>query len=280
MAVHAGPHLSCAYGHTPPAPRNYLGRKRAGYGVCVDSLRKVQGVFFLPPPTPLLQEHWCARCCIRQRGKDESAGSWRPLRQRAPNVWSPSSSGSAQGDSPGIVKVAVPILRKQLHSQVCKSSIVGLWADDSDAGALRDAWNRHLARCTNAVDNARVPSGRINKACEACSARKIRCSHGQTCRRCAQSNTPCHYLVHGRTRQPRTPVSDTSSLQPAGIDSPDNRNDNRPLASTIPQMSTPIGADDTQYSLETGGTNPWLSWEWHEPPSSPCLLWLPKSAMA
>lgn len=144
----------------------------------------------------------------------------------------------------------------------------------------RDAWNRHLARCTNAVDNARVPSGRINKACEACSARKIRCSHGQTCRRCAQSNTPCHYLVHGRTRQPRTPVSDTSSLQPAGIDSPDNRNDNRPLASTIPQMSTPIGADDTQYSLETGGTNPWLSWEWHEPPSSPCLLWLPKSAMA
>lgn len=127
-----------------------------------------------------------------------------------------------------------------------------------------------------------MPSRRVNKSCEACSARKVKCSRGQPCRRCAQLNVACHYSLHGLARLSLTPSSDVPSVviqndssprnsihHGGGTDAAEIANDANPeadpgsIGNILEHVSASVD-DNGSHSL-IDETNPWLSWGWNDP---------------
>lgn len=151
-------------------------------------------------------------------------------------------------------------------------------AANDDCDAYRDALNRHLPRCASGGTEARIPSTRINRACEACSTRKVRCSRGEPCQRCAELDISCHYLVHGSARRqsmhPSIQPENMSALPQLGSESIDRHSEHEDVPPVLDHQHGPsgvdehnsVGADDHHFFLDPGDPNPWLSWEWTEPP--------------
>jgi hypothetical protein len=147
----------------------------------------------------------------------------------------------------------------------------------------RDALNRHLTRCKSAHAGARVRSSHLNRACVACSERKIKCSGETTCQRCAAMQLACTYAYHGSTGEPQgvSPSSPRESMEPEphNLMSPQSSEggyQERDLSVAVDTVATQqfspaatsnhegtTNPDDSQCS-DTMDVMPWLSWDWTE----------------
>lgn len=149
-----------------------------------------------------------------------------------------------------------------------------LQSKHANLAACRDALNRHLPRCTVrpglAAAELRIPSARVNRSCQACSERKVRCSRGHPCKRCAGIGVACHYLLHGTATQhsnaAHLPTLGSNMSVSAGMAASSSASTEDTAAfSVAPQDHHLSVSPDEQLVLsEIEGLNPWLSWDWDE----------------
>lgn len=79
---------------------------------------------------------------------------------------------------------------------------------------LRDVLNRHITTCGQAVGGARVEARSVNRACDPCRERKVKCDSELPCARCAAATLNCVYSLR-RERRESTARTASSMLNPS-----------------------------------------------------------------